>query len=517
MFLSLRMLKSFQSGRMQLSKKKPSFLGLANAVIKTFIALGRKLSDMTNVQLFQDISNTRNRESDVMGISVSDGGLSLQRPLSITDVNYTLGNTIPQKQVICIDFLEVTTKNHIIWLEPGAELPIEIKLPGVRLIAIDKKGKHAQIVSGTKHFQAKYMAFFDNEVEPFATVVTFPRKGGILPDYLSQIKIENRELYAKGWTIRFKQLLSALRVEINNISRLDIAIDSTCPDSSPFIGIYKGYKNNVIEPVGRKVFNTMYDHGNDTQGFDWGRKTSAKMLTGYIKSETIAKDGKQYIADYWKLNGIDGGRVERLELKLRTDCIKRTSNPDDGLAGVDIFSLERGGYMAGIMRAHIQKWFEFVPITSDSNKSRRERIQVIDWGNLGFEYLERIPTTKPKNETWAAKMAISKGLKDSGEDYVHKAASKAVAEALTDSGELCGEAAVKVVQEHLKQVFNYAIPVVCYDDLGRKLARAIAERASAATVASEQIKAFSLKYYAGMAKAHNLEDFFNKKARAYGV
>ena len=259
MFLSLRMLKSFQSGRMQLSKKKPSFLGLANAVIKTFIALGRKLSDMTNVQLFQDISNTRNRESDVMGISVSDGGLSLQRPLSITDVNYTLGNTIPQKQVICIDFLEVTTKNHIIWLEPGAELPIEIKLPGVRLIAIDKKGKHAQIVSGTKHFQAKYMAFFDNEVEPFATVVTFPRKGGILPDYLSQIKIENRELYAKGWTIRFKQLLSALRVEINNISRLDIAIDSTCPDSSPFIGIYKGYKNNVIEPVGRKVFNTMYD------------------------------------------------------------------------------------------------------------------------------------------------------------------------------------------------------------------------------------------------------------------
>lgn len=449
-------------------------------------------------------------------------------PISITGFNSTQGQpgqtrgtalstSFPvKKQVIICDYLELTVRNTIQHLAPGEAIPLEINLPYLRLVTASKDAKGNPIISGTKHFQAKYNAFLGDEAQPFATVITYPRKGGILPDYLSQIKVENRELYAKGWTTRLINLLSALRVEINNISRLDIAVDSNCVGNDTFIGIYKGYKNNIIESVGRKVYNTMHDHGNDTQGFDWGRKTSAKMLTGYIKSATIAKDGKQYVSDRWKLNGINDERVERLELKLRTDCIKRTVSPNDGLAGVDISQLENGGYLAGIMRAHLKGWFEFVPITSDSNKSRRERIQIIDWDNLSAEYLERIPTTKPTNEVWAAKHAISKGLRDADKEYTQKAAKEAIADAIAGGGAVCGESVVKVIQEHLKAVFPYAIPAQYFTGLDAKLARAIGGQVSA-SISGHSAKQFNISIYSKMAKAHNLEDFFTKKARIYKV
>lgn len=383
---------------------------------------------------------------------------------------------------------------------------------------------------GTKHFQAKYNAFLGEEVEPFATVITYPRKGGILPDYLSQIKVENRELYAKGWTTRLLNLLSALRVEINNFSRLDIAIDSNCVGddpllglyyTSPFIGVYKRWKAGM-EHVGRAVYNQEHAVGRATTGFDWGKKSASKYLTAYVKSDRIEADDKGYIADFWHLNGIEPGqRVERLELKLKTDAIKRTLEYVDGLAdekniGIDITRLEDSKYLAGIMRAHLKGWFEFVVDQPDTNKTRRDNYDPVDWHGLDAELLGRIPTTKPKNEVWAAKHAISKGLRDADKEYTHKAAKEAVADAIADGGAVCGEAAVKVVQEHLSSVFPYSIPAQYFTGLDAKLGRAIGDKVGR-VITDKSAKQFNIGIYSSMAKAHNLEDFFNKKARVYGV
>lgn len=497
----------------------------------------KKITMSTNVQ-------KQNRKSKSGIASGGGGSTSLQSPLSFTGVNFTLEQPnqtradainsalAKKREVICCDWLEVTVRNTIQHLAPGEAPPLEMNLPGVRLVTAAKDAKGNPIIKGTAHFQAKYNAFLGEEVEPFATVITYPRKGGILPDYLSQIKVENRELYAKGWTTRLMLLLSALRVEINNISRLDIAIDSNCVSNdpllglrytSPFIGLYKRWKAGDLENVGREVFNKEHCKGRKTTGLDWGKtgqaakKGSDKTATAYVKSDRIEADDKGYIAENWYLHGMEPGqRVERLELKLKTDAIKKTVNPNDGLVGVDVFSLERGGYMAGIMRAHLKGWFEFVVDQPDTNKTRRDNYETIDWDSLAFELLERIPTTKPKNETWAAKHAISKGLRDSNKEYTHKAAKRAISDAIADGGAVCGEAAVKVVQEHLKTVFPYQIPVQYFTGLDMKLGRAIGDQVGRA-ISDQSAKQFNIGIYSGMAKAHNLEDFFNKKARAYGI
>ena len=485
----------------------------------------------TNIQ-------TSNRKSKPGSSGGGGGGsTSLQSPLSITGFNFTseqpnqaradsIDAALARKrQTIACDFAELTVKNTILHLAPGEAIPLEINLPGVRLVTAAKDAKGNPIIMGTKHFQAKYNAFLGEEVEPFATVITYPRKGGILPDYLSQIKIENRELYAKGWTTRLLSLLSALRVEFNNFSRLDIAIDSNCVGNdpllglyytSPFIGLYKRWKAGM-DNVGRAVYNQEHAIGREITGFDWSKKTSSKYLTAYVKSDRIEADDKGYIADYWQLNGIEPGqRVERLELKLKTDAIKRTVDPDGGLAGLDITQLENPAYLAGVMRAHLKGWFEFVVDQPDTNKTRRDNYETIDWHDLDAQYLERIPTTKPKNETWAAKHAISKGLRDSNKEYTHKAAKRAIADAIADGGAMCGEAAVKTVEAHLRDVFPYAIPAQYFTGLDAKLSRAIGDQVSR-VISDDRAKMFNVGIYSSMAKAHNLEDFFNKKARAYGV
>ena len=484
----------------------------------------------TNIQ-------TSNRKPKPGSSGRGGGGMSTKSPLSITGFNFTLGHSTrdratalndsisAKRQTIACDFAELTVKNTIKHLEPGEALPLEINLPGIRLVTASKDAKGNPIIMGTKHFQAKYNAFLGEEVEPFATVITYPRKGGILPDYLSQIKVENRELYAKGWTNRLLQLLSALRVEINNFSRLDIAIDSNCVGNdpllstyytSPFIGLYKRWKGGM-DHVGRAVYNQEHAVGRATTGFDWGKKSASKYLTAYVKSDRIEADDKGYIADFWHLNGIEPGqRVERMELKLKTDAIKRTVNPDDGLAGVDITQLENPAYLAGIMRAHLKGWFEFVVDQPDTNKTRRDNYETIDWHDLDAELLGRIPTTKPTNEKWAAKMAISKGLRDADKEYTRKAAKEAVADAIVDGGAVCGEAAVKVVQAHLSSVFPYAIPAQYFTGLDVKLGRAIGDKVGRA-ITDKSAKQFNIGIYSSMAKAHNLEDFFNKKARAYGI
>lgn len=467
------------------------------------------------------------------------GGLSAGRPISITDVNFTLpsdthsretalnASISAKRQVIICDYLELTTKNTIQHLAPGETPELEIHLSGgVRLVTAAKDAKGNPIIAGTKHFQAKYNAFFDGEAQSFATVITYPRKGGILPDYLSQIKVENRELYAKGFTLRLKRLLSALRVEINNVSRLDIAIDSNCVSNdpllglrytSPFIGLFKRWKSGGLENVGRATYNQEHAVGRETTGFDWGKKSASKYLTAYVKSDRIEADDKGYIADFWHLNGIEPvQRVERIELKLKTDAIKRTGNPDDGLAGVDISQLENPAYLAGIMRAHLKGWFEFVVDQPDTNKTRRDNYETIEWNDLEAEKLERIPTTKPKNEVWAAKMAISKGLRDSNKEYTHKAAKRAIVDAIADNGAMCGEAVVKAVQTHLSAVFPYQIPVHCFTGLAPILSRVIGNQVGR-VITGKSAKQFNIGIYSSMAKAHNLEDFFNRKARAYGV
>ena len=131
----------------------------------------------TNIQ-------TSNRKPKPGSSGRGGGGMSTKSPLSITGFNFTLGHSTrdratalnasisAKRQTIACDFAELTVKNTIKHLEPGEALPLEINLPGIRLVTASKDAKGNPIIMGTKHFQAKYNAFLGEEVEPFATVIT---------------------------------------------------------------------------------------------------------------------------------------------------------------------------------------------------------------------------------------------------------------------------------------------------------------------------------------------------------
>jgi hypothetical protein len=503
---------------------------------------------MTKLNAFSDHSLplVEINDSGLLKCAIGDvpGAMSCISPSSITGVNSTLGPQNPifdrnkailealdaKRETIAVDWLEITVKNSIHHKEHKNDVPNEIKLPGLTLkgTGLDKDGNPVAI--GTKHFQARYNAFFEGEADPFCTILTFPRIGGVLPSHFSQIKIENRELYANGWTERLKNLLSLLRVELNNVTRLDVAIDSNCVSNdhllglyyrSPFIGLYQRWRSENLDNIGRTIHHAEYLEARRTTGFDWGRRSSDKFLTAYIKSETLEKDGKEYIQDFWNLNGIKSGqRVERLEIKLKSEAIKRLVNPDDGTTGIDIFNLENPAYLAGIMRVQLKGFFDFTLLGGDSNKSRRDKYETVDWESLGAALLQKTPSIQPENETWAAKQAINKGLRDSDKEYAQTALkmaiSETVGEAITDDGMKITSAVVALVQAHLKATFHYFIPESCFAGIAPKLGKAIAADLRA-SISDDQAKALNVSYFAHMAKAHDLGEYFERKTRLYGI
>lgn len=319
---------------------------------------------------------------------------------------------------INVDWFEATLEGN--WLphnEMGDPLPVISKLNGDLILERDPARWN-----GTKHYQYCYLVYLYGE--PVATIITHPRNaimgqrdadGGTRS--LSQLRIENHLLYRSGWLGIYSAILRGLGVVLNNVTRVDISVDG-----GEFLSQYQRLVGGEYKKLGRASHACYFDSNDKVTGFYIGSRSSERYVRGYSKTGEIKQAGghKSYILDSWKKAGLaayDSGKgdVDRLEVVLKAKAIAQ-------LDSFDIDRLEEDSYLAGIMRASLEKFYQFVradELERTGNISRCARIAPVDWGYFDAEQLQRLPTTKKPNVIWAVQRRITF---DMLEYYARKAA-----------------------------------------------------------------------------------------------
>ena len=255
--------------------------------------------------------------------------------------------------------------------------------------------------NGVRHFKCCYEIYLHGEL--FALMNTAPR-ASILDPFLSSITIQNNVLYQRGWVARFEYLCKEIGVELRGVSQLDIAIDG-----GEYIAQYEKLLSKEYKKVGRAKMATEHKHNGNVEGFYIGNRSSEKYIRGYNKTLEMKKSGsnKNYIVDFWKNNGLDpAGKVERLEIVLKNKAIKRIKD-------FDIGRLEDSGYLASLMKCQLTKYYQFVENNGDTNVTRKEKIDAVDWSFFeNMEDVVREKKTKTSNVIWAVKRALTFDMKE---------------------------------------------------------------------------------------------------------
>ncbi len=370
-----------------------------------------------NISYFQKVSNTTPQESLLGNVSLTpygcNGGYLYRAAIRDAENADNEGIKKSTKYCISVDWFECTTTGK--FLPSNVESPPEtLEFSGITL-KLDGYG--------TKHYQQKYNVYLFREENPFALILAGSRNTKILAPDFSQIKIENHQLYRKDWTVKLATVLDALGLQLNNITRLDVAIDGV-----GFLSQIERFERGEIESIGKVQTCDFKTAQRDRTGYNWGKRSSEKMLTIYDKSAELKRTNKLYISDTWAVNDLNGGQldqIERLELKLRGKAIKRLLLPETGEA-IQYERLEEAAYLAGIVKASFVKWFEFILPDNQRNITRKKRVEIIDFEYFKAIEMQRLPTTQKPNEVWRAKMAASKLLADAKQpngylpDAVHR-------------------------------------------------------------------------------------------------
>ena len=264
--------------------------------------------------------------------------------------------------------------------------------------------------NGTKHYQFCYQVFLYGE--PVATIITHPRNAimgrksaGEGTRQLSQLRLENHVLYRAEWLQVYRDILEGLGVVLNNITRLDISVDG-----GPFLEQYRAIISGKYKKVGRAKHACHLDANDQIEGFYIGSRSSERYIRGYSKTSEIKQAGghKTYITAAWTKSNLEAwnkgaGEVARLELVLKAKAIAQLSEFDVDRLGTD-------SYLAGIMRASLSKFYQFVDaeeLLETGNITRCARIEAIDWAYFDAHQLERLPTTKKPNVIWAVQRRIT--------------------------------------------------------------------------------------------------------------
>lgn len=366
----------------------------------------------------------------------SNGGYNYRR--STTDADKepeTPVNTAPSRYCINIDWFEATLEGN--WLprnEVGDPLSVVSFLDGDLVLERDPARWN-----GTQHYQYGYNIYFHGE--PVATIITHPRNAimgrtdpGEGTRALSQLRLENHILYRQGWTKIYAAILYGLEVELNNITRLDVSVDG-----GEFLSDYRQLIAGSYKKLGRAKHSCHFTAKDEVEGFYIGSRSSDRYVRGYSKTSEISQAGgtKTYIVDAWKKANLEAydngaGKVERLELVLKAKAIAQM---EKGLAGqgidgpigdalavaalidggpiaesFDVKRLEDDNYLAGIMRANLEKFYQFVDageLARTGNISRCARIDAVDWHIFEAEQLHRLTTTKKPNVIWAVQRRIT--------------------------------------------------------------------------------------------------------------
>ncbi len=395
-------------------------------------------------KILKNASNVKPKEQGKRGIAVNETPYRYFGGHNYTEGEEQAAN--PSKYTICVDYLAITLTGFL--FHSSQEGPKALNFGDIEL---------KRTGGGTRHYENRYQVKVKGE--PFAVLLTTPRKGGALeasrPDF-SEMKLENHILYREGWEKALQEVIQAIGLQFYHITRLDIALDSYST-----LNIFQQHQRGELRKIGRAKYSHHYDSAGRLSGADWGSRSSNKHLTAYRVGARVEIENKAYRAHFWKANGLsDTEAVQRLELKLKAKAVRRIVQADTGEVGAHFDRLNDSAFLAGIMKAHFARWFEFrIPDPAQKNVSRWKKAEVIDWDAIEAVQMERLTTTRKPNKVWAAKRCATKLIEDNGKGYI----PQAVKAYLVEHGEraLKGDlwrTAEKSVESYLKANFPYLLP-----------------------------------------------------------
>lgn len=329
----------------------------------------------------------------------TDSTLKIKNPVISTPTKYYgrhdySENTEFKKYTIAIDWFSANLRGF--WLPVSDEGKIDdiiyLDNANIRL----ERPSVGGIRNGNRFYKYGYEIFIQDE--KFGIIFTHPCSP-ILKADSSELKIENHSLYQENWLDKFDYLCSELDVVVNNLTRIDIAVDGY-----HFLDDYDYVLSKQLQVLGKAKGDTKWKAGRigeEHEGFNIGSPKSERMLTGYNKTDELKETNKPYIKAFHKANGMDVSKpIHRLELKIKTDAIKRI---DD----FDMYLLDNPSYLAGIMKSQLKGFYQFrVPNPNQKNKSRWDKLEAIDWNYFDAMEVKKLKTTKEPSVIWAVKHKI---------------------------------------------------------------------------------------------------------------
>lgn len=249
----------------------------------------------------------------------------------------------------------------------------------------------AKLPAGTSIFKYSYEMFYQGKL--FGRFHLCPRNTEIIKADSIQFKMENNKLYEIGVLNDCKKIFVSLGWNVKNVTRIDIALDGV-----NVLNLIDRFVKGEIQKLGKAKVKPFFTGKRMIEGFDIGSKASNKWITGYDKTAELERSGKSYIKDFWENSGLDtSGKIERLELKLRNEEIKK-------IFQFDWKELDNFEFLASIFRSTMKNFFEFVELSRDTNSTRQKRIEFIDWDNIGAQLLPKL-STKETNEIYRMKQS----------------------------------------------------------------------------------------------------------------
>lgn len=228
--------------------------------------------------------------------------------------------------------------------------------------------------------------------EEFGYLLTHPRRmqGSVKPSSMS-LKVANHQLYTAGLIETLLEALAGLNAEIHNVSRLDIAVDGT-NEVRDFLNAYtkQEAESKGVHMKGRAKFSGLWQCHN-TMSYDRfliGSAKSGKQISVYNKTAELETSNKKYIQNTWKLAGMDTtGTVYRTELRLKSEAIKEIKD-------FDFMQLENPAYLASIFKTQSNNFFQFTRFSDDSNISRQEVLDPLNYSQFGGAKLDKLRKAK---------------------------------------------------------------------------------------------------------------------------
>ena len=335
---------------------------------------------------------------------------------------------------IALDWLSMYFTHSSFFKDNMSEGDTQIINDNCYLLCIDRPtlhfNKHAVIV-----YNATEVAhvLYDSRNEKFFTKDT------------CKIEFVNHTLYSGVWQDIY-HIMTDCGLIYKATSRIDIAIDGVGYLSDLLNFYAKQSRKNLIcrlknSSTIRARFSAKVLNPNTFkfENFNIGSGTGNKMITVYNKSLEILKSGKEYIQDYWKLNGViyeiqdftlmqkyikeqerngidvvsvnSSGDIYRFELRLKSESIKEIENYDPTML------MTKSG-LASIVKCHCKNYFEMI-LLDDENVSRCSLVNMLPYNRLEAKNIYKIPRFE-KDGLYKAKMTIHGLVSDMYKGMVSK-------------------------------------------------------------------------------------------------